>query len=574
MTTYASVFGNALLPPVYNNFNSITFAANVQLAWSTQFQNGPNVVSTIMNFNATGAGLTVTLPDATQTSVGAQFYANNIGGNAFNLLYFGGGVLATIAPGTYSIFYLADNSTQNGTWFRIQGGGGFSAVTSVNATTTNTNTDENLLITGTPGLPITGVGTINFEFIGDLAQLINFGAGTGIAVRTSAAPIWALRQILPFPGQTVPVNGNGVAGDIQIQLANNITGINSIQAGNLQLGPANTLSAFVGDVITLVPQTVTNTNFPFVLLGPNGLIRFNNNANTHFVSIQGPTVIPGAVDIPLRLPETAPADGQALYNITGGQLGWANFSSTAGATVAGTLPVYVNNAGGLGDTGIAVSAFNDVTGVTSMVVGNLQLALAGPATISTGATAISISPGGLQNTIINSTLNVASGNSLVLSNALNTGSGGFTATTTPGGTNNLWQLPLALGVAKSFLTTSVAGTSVLTFASLVTTDNVPKAYASVAAGGSGGAPAGSINVTSVAAGGAGLYTVTLTNAMANTTYTFSGVVSGANNGYVSNFTVISATQFTYNTYIVNPVGPTVTAANAPVTFQVFGQFAT
>ena len=573
MTTYSSVFGNALLPPVYNNFNSITFAANVQLAWSTQFQNGPNVVSTIMNFNATGAGLTVTLPDATQTSVGAQFYANNIGGNAFNLLYFGGGVLATIAPGTYSIFYLADNSTQNGTWFRIQGGGGFSAVTSVNATTTNTNTDENLLITGTPGLPITGVGTINFEFIGDLAQLINFGAGTGIAVRTSAAPIWALRQILPFPGQTVPVNGNGVAGDIQIQLANNITGINSIQAGNLQLGPANTLSAFVGDVITLVPQTVTNTNFPFVLLGPNGLIRFNNNANTHFVSIQGPTVIPAAVDIALSLPETAPADGQALYNITGGQLGWANFSSTAGATVAGTLPVYVNNAGGLGDTGIFNSALNDLTGINSAVIANLQLGLAGPGTISTAATAIALSPGGLQNTLVNSTLNITTGNSVLWSNIGNTQTVGFVAPA-PLVATTLWSLPSAAGVAKSFMTTSSASTTALTFASLVTTDNVPKAYASVAAGGSGGAPAGSINVTSVAAGGAGLYTVTLTNALANTTYTFSGVVSGANNGYVSNFTVISATQFTYNTYIVNPVGPTVTAANAPVTFQVFGQFAT
>jgi hypothetical protein len=522
-----------------------------------------------MNFNATGAGLTVTLPDATQTSVGAQFYANNIGGNAFNLLYFGGGVLATIAPGTYSIFYLADNTTQNGTWFRIQGGGGFSSVTSVDATTTNANTDDNLLITGTPGLPITGVGTINFQFIGDLAQLINFGAGTGIAVRTSAAPTWALRQILPFPGQTVPVNGNGVAGDIQIQLANNITGINSIQAGNLQLGPANTLSAFVGDVITLVPQTVTNTNFPFVLLGPNGLIRFNNNANTHFVSIQGPTVIPAAVDIALRLPETAPADGQALYNITGGQLGWANFSSTGGVTVAGTLPVYVNNAGGLGDTGITVTGFpgtNDVTGVTSMVVGNLQLALAGTATISTAATTISLSPGGAQNTVVNSILNIASGNSVLWSNVGNTQTVGFVAPV-PLVATTLWSLPPAAGVAKSFMTTSSASTTSLTFASPITTDFVCKGYGNVSAGGVLGG--NSVNIAATSGPAVNVFTVTLTTPFNNTNYTFSATVSGAVAGFVSNFTISANNQFTYATY--NAAGA---ATPLPVTFQVFGQFAT
>jgi hypothetical protein len=129
------------------------------------------------------------------------------------------------------------------------------------------------------------------------------------------------------------------------------------------------------------------------------------------------------------------------------------------------------------------------------------------------------------------------------------------------------------------MTTGALSTSQLTFSSTianpgVTTDNICKAYAIVSAAGVIGG--NSINVTSVGAPVGNVFTVTLTNGLANTNYTFSAVVAGnANNGYVSNFELISASSFRYATYQVTPGSPAnITVTPLPVTFQVFGQFAT
>jgi hypothetical protein len=555
-----------------------------------------------MNFNATAGGLTVTLPDATQTSVGAQFYAANIGANNFTMNDFEGDPLGVIVVGSYSIFYLADNSTPQGTWFRIQGGGGFSAVTSVNAVALGANSLANLTINGAPPLPITGVGTIQFQFAGDLASIINFGAGTGFAVRNllMASPdSWVLRTLQGSANQIVITNGDGVAANPNIALANDIKFVNSIQAGSLQMGGGNVLSAFTGDNITLSPSNigVTNTTRPIQLLptlGVGAQLQFVAGSGLPtYVSIQGPDItVPANTTYNLKLPESAPAAGQALYNIGGGpapgtpfQLGWANFSSTAGATVAGTLPVYTNNAGGLGDTNIAVDALDNVSNMNTLTLsGNsLGFSIINPGVISSGiGSPIVISPLAGQPTNINSNLMVISSGgvvrSLILNNATNDGSGGFNATGTPGATNNLWQLPPSVGTLKSIMTTGALSTNQLTFSSTianpgVTTDNICKAYAIVSAAGVIGG--NSINVTSVGAPVGNVFTVVLTNALANTNYTFSAVVAGANNGYVSNFTPTGVSSFSYATYQVTPGTPAnITATALPVTFQVFGQFAT
>src|SRR6185503_15386069 len=157
--------------------------------------------------------------------------------------------------------------TQNGLWRNLPGSAGGASVTSVDAISrigATVNPDPNLVITGTPALPITGVGTIKFVLGADLSALTSFAASTGFSART-AANTWALRTITGTLNQISIANGAGIAGNPTISLAADITGITSLTVGNLSLS-ANTIAS-------------TNLNGP-ITLAPNGTGSIQLTKNT------------------------------------------------------------------------------------------------------------------------------------------------------------------------------------------------------------------------------------------------------------------------------------------------------
>jgi hypothetical protein len=253
--SFINIFGGATVQPALISYLSINpFTANVTLSWPSQFQDVNNVVANIIDINPSVGGLSITMPDATQTSVGQTVIFNNVGTQTVSILDNTGGGITTIAMGTIYYIYLIDNTTVAGMWRVVPFGLGAGAVvTSVAAVSATTPA---LTIAGSP---ITSTGTFTFTLDADLVALDSFAAGTGIAVRT-AAGTWALRSIVAGTGTTI-TNGSGVGGNPQIAVNTNLT-LSNLTVGNLNL-TGNTISS-TASVINIFPAAGQS-----LLLGSN-----------------------------------------------------------------------------------------------------------------------------------------------------------------------------------------------------------------------------------------------------------------------------------------------------------------
>ena len=126
MTTYVSPFTGDVIQPTDVSYASVSFAANLQLYWAQYVNAGQQVVARIMEFEATAAGLTISLPNALQGSVGQDILIRNLGSNTFTVNNYGAGGSFTVAPGQAFYTYLVDNSTSAGSWSVFQFGTGTS----------------------------------------------------------------------------------------------------------------------------------------------------------------------------------------------------------------------------------------------------------------------------------------------------------------------------------------------------------------------------------------------------------------------------------------------------------------
>jgi hypothetical protein len=217
--SYINIIGSGVTQTSYTSYaaytlNNTTVPVNnpLVLYWSTQFIDTPYIVAGWIDITATDAGSnTVMMPNAQEASTGEKVTFNNPGTNAYIVANNGGTTLATIAPGEFWEFILTDNTTVNGSW-RVVRPAGSAAVTSINADSLN----NNVVITGTPGLPITTTGTINVGLAHDLLALTQFGGATGFADRTGV-DTWALKSIT---GAT-PITVTTSSANIQIGITPN-----------------------------------------------------------------------------------------------------------------------------------------------------------------------------------------------------------------------------------------------------------------------------------------------------------------------------------------------------------------
>ena len=128
MTTYTSQFTGTQIQPTDVSFAAVNFSTNQQLYWPAYVSAGQQVAARVMEFTATATNLTVSLPDATQASLGQDILVRNTGSIAFTVNSFGTTSGSySVAPGQSFYTYLTANTTQAGTWALLQFGTGTSS---------------------------------------------------------------------------------------------------------------------------------------------------------------------------------------------------------------------------------------------------------------------------------------------------------------------------------------------------------------------------------------------------------------------------------------------------------------
>jgi hypothetical protein len=378
MSSYTNIFGGGVINNADSSYIALTLTESVTLSWVTQFQDVNTVVYNIMDVVSNGA-FNITMPDATETSVGQSVLFTNVGGsNSFSVLDNAGGNIFTLAPGNARFLYLTANSTAAGTWRSVPYASGTPSVTSVEATSSSSN-----LTIG--GSPIINAGTFTFGLANDLASLTGFANLTGIGARITANT-WALVTITGTANQIVVTGGNGNDGDGHVvnptlSLPSTITGINSLTVGNLVFSGNSIDSNNAGNVIIDDPVLEISGSTIFVAADGIHYNQFTSGNQTFYQRYIWPIV--------------APVVDQILQFGPGDQLQWTNVTPTfGGPSTINAIAKYVDLSGSLGNSGVIIDGSNNVTGANSVTARNVQISVADANTISTVTSHLKLIPNG------------------------------------------------------------------------------------------------------------------------------------------------------------------------------------
>ncbi len=127
MSTYTQTFGGANIYPSDVSYRYVSLTISQVLDWPLETAPTTDVVASIMDVNATTAGLTIKMPDATEAGNGRTVLFNNVGANTFAVQTSTGVQICAPTSGSTFQIYLTDNSTAAGTWRSFQYGAAVSA---------------------------------------------------------------------------------------------------------------------------------------------------------------------------------------------------------------------------------------------------------------------------------------------------------------------------------------------------------------------------------------------------------------------------------------------------------------
>lgn len=123
---FSPVFGGSTIYPSNATFLALALVADVTLQWPIEQASSDDVVADIIEVTPASPGLAVILPDARQAANGYTALFNNRGADSFTVESALGVNLVALTSGTVWQLYLADNSTEGGTWRVFQYGAGVS----------------------------------------------------------------------------------------------------------------------------------------------------------------------------------------------------------------------------------------------------------------------------------------------------------------------------------------------------------------------------------------------------------------------------------------------------------------
>lgn len=223
--SFTSVFGGNTIYPSDAQYLALALTVDTELQWPLEQNVGTvPVLAAIIDVTPSGPGLTITLPDAAQGSLGYVVTFYNAGADTFTVENSVGGVVLTVASGEAWNVYLRDNSTAAGAWRIFEMGAGTS---SANAAT----------LAGAGLVAITTTLNQNYVSIGHLASYaiveadraqvqVWGGGGAGIFTLPDPATVGA--------GWFVPVKNNG-SGSVSVAASSgNVDGSASISLAPLE----------------------------------------------------------------------------------------------------------------------------------------------------------------------------------------------------------------------------------------------------------------------------------------------------------------------------------------------------
>lgn len=285
----------------------------------------------------------------------------------------------------------------------------------------------------------------------------------GSVIGATAFLDWA--NIPTFPGSSTPTalaRFSDTIGSLEnsvvlLDNSGNLTQINSAVINALDISVINafTISSPSNNPIVFSPNGINEVVANGILSVANGnVLKFYAPGSTYqtgpyFSLSSGASLV---TNINMFLPFTAPVAGQALYASSASQLGWKSFSGISGATTTTAIARFADTAGTLENSGVLIDNSNNITGATSLAVGNLSIS--GSTIASSFASNIILSPDTLYEVQSNRNINLQSGNLLKWFNPLNTF---FFSLQAPSLTSTISMfLPLTAAVAGQALVATTA----------------------------------------------------------------------------------------------------------------------
>jgi len=206
MTTYTNPYTGQTISPSQVGYEYLSISTNTELEWPIN-GNTTDVVANIIEVNATVASLELTMPPATQVSVGQSALIRNVGSNSFTVVDNSGNTIVSISSGIAEYVYVTDNTTVDGTWTSVTFGAGISSAnaatlagfglqaisTTLNTATPVTSVSSNYLVSNVDRSSILvwtgGAGTFTLPSAGSLGEswfVVVKNNGSGILTVTPA----------------------------------------------------------------------------------------------------------------------------------------------------------------------------------------------------------------------------------------------------------------------------------------------------------------------------------------------------------------------------------------------------
>lgn len=249
MTTYQDVFGGATIYPSEISYSAITLTEDIELSWPTETSSSGDLVTRIIDVDASSPNLSIVMPPANKAGVGQTVLFNNVGTETFFVKDNDGTQLIAPTDGTLWQIYITDNSTAAGDWNSLQYGASVSQANASALAGNGLKAIGTMLATATP---VTSFNSNYVAGVNDRAKLF---------VWTGAGGTFGITDVADL------------GDDWFVMLRNEGTGAIVVNpAGSPTINGAATLSFQPGDSAVLVTD---GTNFYTVGFGQSATFAFD-----------------------------------------------------------------------------------------------------------------------------------------------------------------------------------------------------------------------------------------------------------------------------------------------------------
>jgi hypothetical protein len=220
--SYTNVFTGSTIYPSIVSLTQLALTANVELYWPLEAPDGEPLASEIVEITSTtSASWSITIPDATQVSVGQTILFNNLTANNISVKNQAGNTILSVSAGTQWQIYLYNNTTANGSWRVYQFGAATSTANAGALAGNGLKADGSTLETA---IVTNDVSTNTTLVSADRAELFNWTGALGTITLPNPAVVgndWYINVRNSGTGELTlePFGAALINGSINLQLA-------------------------------------------------------------------------------------------------------------------------------------------------------------------------------------------------------------------------------------------------------------------------------------------------------------------------------------------------------------------